>query len=268
MFVDIHAHILPGIDDGAADMETALGMLDIALIEDKECSIIATPHYICGSLQNNKEKVAASLDELKGAVADRGIEIDLRTGTEVFLAPEVPDLVQAGEICTLAESSYILVELPMMNIPAYTADVLYQLQLNGLMPIVAHPERYRDVNEDPNCLMEFLQRGIYFQVNAGSLKGLYGKKIYETAMTLLKHNMAHFVASDAHTCRSRSPKLTRAYGIACDELGYDMAERLFCRNGQAVLDNKALEVDEPIPIKKNFGFNLTNAMKRMFSVRI
>lgn len=268
MFVDIHAHILPGIDDGASDMETAIGMLDIAAFEDKESCIIATPHYIFGSLQNGAAKVEGKLEELRKAASDKALKLDLRRGCEIFLSTEVPELLDSGEISTLAGSSYVLVELPMMSIPEYTADVLYQLKLKGYNPIIAHPERYRDVIADPNRLLEYLQRGIYFQINASSLKGLYGKKIRETALILLKHNMVHFVASDAHTCRSRSPKLTKAYGIVCDEVGLDIAERLFYRNGLAVLENRELEADEAFAVRKGFGYSLTNAMRKMFSANI
>lgn len=268
MFVDIHTHILPGIDDGAADIEASIGMLDIASLEDKESCIIATPHYICGSLQNGAEKVAGKLEELKTVASDRGLKLDLRRGCEIFLSTEVPELLESGEISTLAGSSYVLVELPMMSIPEYTADVLYKLQLKGYNPIIAHPERYRDVIADPNCLLEYLQRGIHFQINASSLKGLYGKQIRETALVLLKHNMVHFVASDAHTCRSRSPKLSKAYGIVCSEVGLDIAERLFCRNGLAVLENRKLEADEALEVRKGIGYSLTNAMRKMFSINL
>jgi len=249
-------------------MEASIEMLEIAALEDKDCCIIATPHYICGSLPNGVEKVEGRLDKLKRAMVDRGLNIDLRRGCEIFLSMEVPELLECGEISTLAGSSYVLVELPVMSIYKYTADVLYKLKLKGFNPIIAHPERYSEVIANPNCLLEFIQRGIYFQINASSLRGIYGKQIRETALILLRHNMVHFVASDAHTCRSRSPKLLRAYELICSEAGCDIADRLFCRNGRAVLENRKLEVDEAIEVRKGIGYRVTNVMKKLLSINL
>lgn len=250
MFIDIHSHILPGIDDGAADIEASLDMLGISVAEGKGNTIIATPHYIAGSLENNKGIVEGKLQELQSTAVEKGLNVNLHIGNEIFLSLEIPELLNSKEICTLAGSSYVLVELPMMSVPDYADEVFYRLKLHGYSPIIAHPERNQEIIRNPNILYEFINKGVYSQVNASSLKGIYGKQVKELALTLISHNLVHFVASDAHNCRGRSPKLQKAYEIVNACFGIETADKLFYKNGLAVLENTVIEADEPIEVKK------------------
>lgn len=263
MFVDIHSHILPGIDDGAADTDAALDMLELSLAEGGDNITLVTPHYICGSLKNDRSIVVDKLAELKSAAAERGLKVNLHCGNEIFLSTEVPELLNNDEICTLAGSSYVLVELPMMSVPDYADEVLYRLKLHGYKPIIAHPERNHQIMSDPNILYDFVCKGIYSQVNASSLKGVYGKKVMEIALNLIRHNLVHFVASDAHSCRGRSPKLQRAYNMVNTCFGKKTADRLFTENGLAVLGNRAIEAEEPVQIKKGFGLSILSTFTRL-----
>ena len=140
MMIDIHSHILPGIDDGAGDAEAALGMARIAL-KDGISKMIATPHFIPGEIENTAEAVHNKCLEFKRLLAAEGIGLEIFPGTEVFITPDTPELIEGGGVCTLAGSRYVLLELPMMSVPGYTGEVLYRLQLNGYIPIIAHPEQ-------------------------------------------------------------------------------------------------------------------------------
>lgn len=253
MMVDLHTHILPGIDDGAGDTAISFDMLRIAAASGTTC-IFATPHFIPGSLENDRTFVIKKYEELLKAAAEKTYGIKILPGSEVFISPDVPALFGEGKICTLNHSSYLLVEFPMMSIPSYAGDILYQLQLKGCCPIIAHPERNREIAANPGILYDFVRRGILSQVNSTSLTGVYGKKVRETAFTLLRHNMVHFVASDAHTCHGRSPKLARARELVEAAEGSDTAVRLFETNGLAVEKNVHIEVPEPEPVRNDKSF--------------
>jgi protein-tyrosine phosphatase len=264
--VDIHCHILPGIDDGAQDIETSSRMLKIAANEGTS-HIIATPHFIHAAIDNNAAVVGKSHKELEKLAENENMDIKIYPGNEVFLSPEIPELIGKHQICTLNGSYYILIEFPMMSIPVYTKEILYQLRLDGYTPIIAHPERYGEIAKDPNILNDFIERGALIQVNSTSLIGIYGDRIKRLSMTLLKHGMVHFVASDAHTCRGRSPKLKKCRGIVDSEMGREMSDTLFEINGFAVIENREIKVAEPerVSNRRSFYIPLLKKITSVFS---
>lgn len=250
-FVDIHSHIIPGIDDGAKDMETALEMLRLASLDGTR-HIVATPHFTpstisdiggatldTSGIMNISEIVREKTSELSEQAASLNIDINIYSGTEVLIHPDIPSLLENNSICTINGSKYVLVEFPMSEIPLYASEVLYQIQLKGLIPIIAHPERYNEVIKDCGILLDLVGRGMLVQVNAGSLTGLFGRKAQKTAMKLIKAGMTHFVASDAHGCGSRSPELGKAAWIVEKKFGREIMQELFYSNGMAVIENRA-----------------------------
>lgn len=249
MFIDIHNHIIPYIDDGSDSMNTTLDMLRIAS-EEGIGKIIATPHFIYGDINNTAQYIPGAGAEAAAAASDRGIE--MLFGSEVFMCPEVGALVEDGTVCRLNGSRYILVELPMLSIPAYTTEVLFKLQLAGYVPIIAHPERNKVFQSHQDQLFKLVERGILAQVNATSITKLYGKEVQKVAMKFIECGLVHFVSSDAHTNRGRAPRLVKAYDIIASEFGRDSADRLFIKNAQQVVDNKELTVETPVKKKKNF----------------
>jgi len=251
VLTDIHTHVLPGVDDGAKDMETALDMLRIAEKNGIK-HILATPHYIKDSYENNLTLVTRKCKELAVKLVAEGIEMSIYPGCEAFIFPELPEAVRDGVVPTLNGSMYVLVEFPMMSIPDYTDDVLYKLQLYGYTPIIAHPERYIEFIKNPNHLYSLIERGMLAQLNATSLNKIHGTAVYDTAIKLLKHRLVHFVASDAHTCRRRSPILSKAFDLVSSLFDIEFANRLLSINGQAVLKNDTVEKGEAIKIKKRW----------------
>lgn len=241
MFADIHSHIIPAIDDGAVDEKTAADMLRMASANGTS-HIIATPHFIAGSIENTSALVHEKCAELRGLAGREGIDISIHPGAEVFISPDIPELYDKGIICTLNDSSYILLELPTSGIPVYTEDILYELQLKGLMPIIAHPERNREILKNPDILAAMVNRGILAQVNSGSIAGIYGRKMRRAAMKLIKTGLVHFVASDAHSAGRRSPILDEAVAIVRRKFGSNKAESLFYKNAMAVLENGTIFV--------------------------
>jgi len=255
MSIDLHSHILPGIDDGARDMETSLEMLKIAE-RDGIRHIVATPHFIKGEVENPAQVVLEKCEQLKQDINRENIKVDIYPGSEVYMTPEIPELLKEGRICTLNGSSYVLVELPMTAIPIYAAEVFYRLKLNGFEPILAHPERNREIAGNPNILFNFIQSGVLAQINAASLMGFYGSEVKNAAWTLLKHGMVHFAASDSHTCRGRAPRLSMPRSLVAEKMGEDTAQRLFELNGLAVLNNERIDFQEPSMVKKRKSFSI------------
>lgn len=259
--VDLHCHILPGIDDGSKDIEETLEMARIAVSEGVH-HIICTPHYIQYSDYYNKKQVEALVDEMNERLNEEGISLTLSAGHEVYMTPDLPKLVQEGEVSTLNNTQYLLVEFPMNDIPLYAEDVFYELRLMGLTPVLAHPERYPMIIENPNLLLKFLNLGVLCQANVGSIRGFFGERVQETVFKLIEHHMIHFIATDAHTPRNRSPKVQKALE-AVTKLDATLAQELFIENPLKVYQNELIELKQPIEIiKKSFWKSLFSKKQR------
>ncbi len=235
MYIDIHSHIIPGIDDGAKDEVMALEMLKIAK-KSGTGHIIATPHYVYGNTRYGFTTIIEKCAHFNSLAAGAGINITIYPGCEVFICPELVELYEQGLKGTLAESCYMLIEFPMMSIPSYTDNVLYNLQLKGITPIIAHPERYIEIQRKPELMEAYIDRGILSQVNSGSITGIYGMKAKKTVMRLIKEGWAQFVASDAHSNNSRNPDLANAAAIIEKKFGLKMREDLFTRNALKIIN--------------------------------
>ncbi len=247
--VDIHSHILPGLDDGPENLDVSIDMARMAR-DNGIKDIIATPHYISYDTENDRSRVDGKAARLLRALKNKGIDINIHPGNEVYLDASVPELLDKGTIHTLAGSRYILVEFPMTEIPHCANKVLYDIFIRGLVPIIAHPERNIALIEKPEMLIDFLNRGCLAQVNSSSITGVFGRKVKETAMLFIKHNQVHFAATDAHSCRGRSPRLKEANEIVKEHFGQEKADILFCKNGINVLKDEAIEALEPVEIKR------------------
>lgn len=210
--IDIHAHILPGIDDGADTIETSLEMLKIAE-DDGIKKIIATPHHNTGYFETSYIDVIKHIEDLNNKAKENNINIEILPGQEVFLNKHTLNLYKSGIISTLNNTKHMLIELPFDNMPNYTFDMLYELKVLGITPIIAHPERYNYVIDKPTIINQFVDEGCLFQITSGSITGMFGKEVQKTAETLIRHRICHFVASDAHTTRKRCPKLKKSFDI-------------------------------------------------------
>ena len=253
--IDLHSHILPNIDDGSKSLEESIAIINQA-VSNGVTDIIVTPHFILGS-SYNKEKNANKtlLADLKTRVEAESLSINLHLGNEIFVDIEMVSLLKKKKIASLNDSRYVLFELPMNNEYKNIIKTLFDLQSAGYIPIIAHPERYRIVKENPQVIEKWQEAGAVFQSNIGSLFGRYGKEAKSTLITLLKHAAISFIASDIHHSRDTFyediPKLKKMLKKIVKE---DYIEELFELNGKKVLNNEKIEVREIIPFKKNiFG---------------
>lgn len=195
--VDIHSHILNNVDDGSDSLENTLNILRKA--ENAGFSdIILTPHYIENYYENTKDLISEKINELKQSLYREEIIVNLHQGNEIMLTDNTPKLLQECDISSLANSRYILFELPFSNRMLNFENIIFELKEIGAIPVLAHPERYIYIQENPDELLKMMNLGILVQSNYGSFMGLYGKKAKVTAEILLKNKLIHFLGSDTH----------------------------------------------------------------------
>lgn len=196
--IDLHCHLLPGLDDGAQNLEEGLGIarqLESAGFK----AVVATPHVIEGRDFLRREMILEATQRFQNTLEQQGIKLQLIPGAECYIFPELAKWIAEGKVMTLGDQGkYILVELPMLEVPSYVEKVLFDLQVLGLTPILAHPERNKKLAEEPERLLEWVRRGLLLQLDLRSLDGKYGEKVCQFALVLLKSGMIHFIGSDGH----------------------------------------------------------------------
>lgn len=251
--IDLHTHILPELDDGADSIEEALSMARIA-VEDGITALVATPHVIDGLFSNSKEKIHGAVERLDQRLKEDSIPLELLPGAEYNLEPDLAERLSRGELLTLNNTGrYLLVELPATLVPHYTDRVLYELQLQGITPILAHPERNIEFSREPSRLAEMVSKGILVQVTAGSITGSFGREIKNLAHLFLKSGCAHFIASDAHSSTGRIPKISSAMKEIENVLGPDMADELAVDNPRRAIEGQRIRIREPQEIRPARG---------------
>ena len=242
--IDLHAHILYDLDDGARNRNAMMQMFRMARDEGIR-RMVATPHFIAGANRYDRQILDERLAQARELLAEEGIDLTLELGQELFLDEHLPGELRAGRACTLAGTRYLLVEFPLTGIPGDAESILAGLLEEGYLPVIAHPERYREIQQDPDLLTDLIELGCLTQLNAGSLTGRHGRAVQETARTLLASDMVHLVGTDCHSARSRSPKLRQAWHLVVQMLGETRARHLFVDNPRLVLDDVPLTVPRP-----------------------
>lgn len=262
--IDIHCHILPFLDDGPKSMEGALEMAQIAY-DDGIRKIVATPHYIESWRVIPREKVMESVEEFNLILNEKDIDIEILTGHEVYFTWGIPSLIKNGEVSTLNNSQYFLMEFPLSDIPKHADEMIFELKLMGKIPILAHPERYKEVKENPNILIEYIDMGALCQVDSGSIIGQFGKDTMEVARSLIGNNMVHFVASDGHCAKVRTPRLKDSYKKVMDLFGEEKSQELFKLNPKRVIEGVEIDIEKPRRInKKNIVEKIFYTLKSNF----
>lgn len=240
--IDLHVHILPRLDDGASSWEEALAMAHMANSAGTE-ALVATPHFLPGSWPD-KNKVLDLAGELQEKLRAQNLPLRVYPGCEVYLEPEVVDkihrLVPLG-----GAGPYLLVELPFSELPPYTEDILFRLKLKDIIPVLAHPERNRVLGEDLSLLAKWVRQGVLVQVNAGSLWGVFGRRVRSVAERIFRARMAHFLGSDGHSSQTRAPVLSEAGERIISIIGTDEGRRLCYQNAALLLAGQHIEVPEP-----------------------
>lgn len=250
--IDIHTHILPGIDDGAADMHETLEMARMA-VESGTKAMVATPHAnIPGMFRNYFDEYYIDLfRETELALSEEGINLTLYAGMEVFMTQQVPHLLSEGKLLTINGSNYILVEFAFDEEPGFADMMLRKVKELGLYPIIAHPERYEFVQDSPEIVYKWRKKGYLTQLNKGSFVGRFGRRSYATANRLLRHNLVSVIASDAHSPYQRTPYLLDAYESMAENYSEKYLKVLFEENPKRICQNQPTIRFEFIPFEES-----------------
>jgi len=245
--IDIHHHLLFGLDDGAQDVETSVAMVQTA-VENGISHIVCTPHANTRwafDPEVNRQK----LEELQGRVNGK---VTLGLGCDFHLSYDnIEDALKNRTKYTINGKQYLLVEFDDLMIPTSMNDAFYELMVAGMQPIITHPERNLTIQRHPERMKEWLREGCLVQVTAASLTGRFGPTAQSLAMQFLEKDWVNFLATDAHNLESRPPKLREAYDIVAKRFGTETAQRLCVDNPRAAFFGEEMpEQPEPKGIEE------------------
>ena len=243
--IDLHNHILPGVDDGAETVEDSLAMARMAL-DDGITTIVATPHRNSWTYHDPAADAHRRLNELKNRCEDAGCTVELLLGGEAYIAPDLAEQVKMGLALTIHGSRYLLVEWAIDQFPAYADQAIFDLRVQGIVPIIAHAERYRAVQRNVDSLASLVRRGAMVQVTAASLTGYSGPGARRAAERILVANLGHVLATDSHSIERRPPTLATARVRAEELIGAERARSLVVDVPRKILDNESIDLPDPI----------------------
>lgn len=246
--IDVHSHVIPKIDDGSNSIEETNEML----IEAREAGftdIITTSHYIEGYYEVDSIKSHALVKAINKTLQEKNIDLNLYCGNEIFITQNLIQLIKDKKASTLADSKYVLFELPMNNIIKNLNEMIFQIKSIGMIPVIAHPERYSYVQRNPNMLIPLIKQGALLQANYTSILGKYGHHAKITIKKLLKSNMIHFLGSDCHKKDDIYKKIKESIIELEKVIGKEKLKELTTINPSYILKNENLEIEEPIKVK-------------------
>lgn len=246
--IDMHIHILPGIDDGAETLSDSLAMASLA-VDSGTTAVLASSHGNIGDLTIAQYQEA--FEKLAGALRTEGIPLQLYPGMEIFMDHHVMERLSVGELLTVNRTDYVLVEFDFEEELWMVRDYLQLLQEEGYLPIIAHAERYSFVQRHPEEVYHWVRQGIVIQVNKGSLLGAYGRRERETALSLLSHRLVHVIASDAHGTERRTPKMQNAVRFLSEAVSAQYRDLMLTENPGRILRGEEILAFEPRPYRQN-----------------
>lgn len=244
--IDLHCHILPGIDDGAPDLELSLAMARRA-VEDGITVTACTPHIMPGYYENTGSSIREHVVVLQAQLDAHEIPLKLTTGADVHLVTDLVAGLRSGRILTLADSQYFLFEPPHNVAPPRLAESIFEVMAAGYLPIITHPERLRWIEDHYETMTQVAHNGAWIQLTAASVTGKFGKRAQYWSERMLDEGLVHILATDAHNMRTRSPVLSGAVEAVAKRLGDDAARDMVFTRPQAVLDN-ASPSSLPLPV--------------------
>ncbi|MFK2825937.1 tyrosine protein phosphatase [Bacillus sp. B190/17] len=251
--VDLHCHILPGVDDGAETLKDSLTMAKEAEKEGIK-TIVATPHHKNGLYNNERKDIVAGIEELNKELKEARINVRILPGQEIRIHEKMVEHLDGGQLLTLGgSSSYLFIELPPNHVPCYTEQLLFDIQMKGVIPIIVHPERNQEFIQHPDKLYRFVRNGAATQITAASYAGYFGKKIQDFTGQMIEANLTHLMASDAHNVSSRGFHMARAYECLQKRKGTDYVY-YFQENAELIVRGKHIDKEPPERIRPKKKF--------------
>ena len=242
--IDVHCHLLNGVDDGCRD--TIESLTNIKLAEEAGFTdIILTPHYIENYYENDSTSTKPQIAELQSKVYDNNILVKLHQGNEVYFSENIGEMIENNVVSKLARSRYVLFELPMKTKILNLDNIISQIKAAGCVPILAHPERYTFIQKNPNEVAKIISKGVLIQSNYGSILGQYGKEAQKTIIKMLKNNMIHFLGTDTHR---QGYIYGHFYRVEKEYLKYISEEKfmeLTTINPRNIIENNSIQIEKP-----------------------
>ncbi|MBM7690768.1 protein-tyrosine phosphatase [Peribacillus deserti] len=253
--IDIHCHILPGVDDGPESNYKSIDLARVA-VQQGIHTIVATPHHIPGSYTNTREEIIRKVNSFNEQLKSEKISLTVLPGQEPRISGTLMEQLEQGDILTLNDKqSSLLIEFPKDHVPKYTEKLFYDLLLKGISPIIVHPEQNLEILENPEVLYQLIKRGAYAQVDAESVAGKIGRKAKKFSLELIKAKQVQFIGSNAHNTTKRSFKMEQALKELKKGFGNDMID-MFMVNAEKAISGEPVFKEEPDRVKKVKTFAL------------
>ena len=234
--IDLHSHLLPGLDDGAPDVETSLAMAH-AYVADGVYIVACTPHIMLGLYPNSGPQIRVAVTRFQSELDRTGINLKLVTGADVHIVGGLVHGLRSGELLSLADSRYVLLELPRNVPPPRLENLLFDMLVAGYVPIITHPERLPWIGTQYQRVRRLVAAGAWMQVTTGALAGVFGRGAQSLAERMLDDGLVHILATDAHNVNRRPPDLRRGFELAAARVGENSAWDMVSTRPRGVLEN-------------------------------
>lgn len=251
--IDLHCHILPNMDDGPETLDETLEMARIALA-DGITTIVATPHQQDGVHNTSTAAILKKVDTVAAHFAQADLKLELLAGADVRIDVDTGEKIRRGEILSLNNTKrYFLLEFPAHTVPPNIDKLIFNLLLKNITPILTHPERILEVQENPNRVYDLVAMGVLSQITAMSVTGDFGPGARKCAYALLKHDLVHIIASDAHSADHRPPILSDAVKVVRRLLGEERALEMVTTIPLQIIRGEPVQVlSQPMKIRRKF----------------
>lgn len=247
--IDIHCHILPGVDDGAENEQMSLVMARQAVSEGIT-QIVATPHHNNRYWNNPRSSIMKMVQSINRLLKQNQINLTVLPGQEPRIFGEMANDETERELLTVNDNKkYILVEFPTHHVPRYAQQLFFDFQVKGITPVIVHPERNQEIFDHPEILYSFITHGALSQVTASSLIGENGRKVRKRTIQFIDHNLVHFIASDAHNVTKRPFFIKRAFRELDNEFGKELSN-IFKKNAELLIKGNQVNRNEPIELRE------------------
>ena len=248
--LDLHSHILPGLDDGAATLEQSLEMAQIA-VEDGIQGVVCTPHWSLAQSGNTRDRIMCATRRLAEQLDARQIPLTLYPGAELRLDSDLPQSIQDGKLLTINDTGcFALIELPETILPPGLEEFLWELRRRRITPIISHPERNYGFYSNPMALYRLVRMGVLTQITCASVLGHFGARVKAFSLLLLKQRWCHVLASDAHGRRQRTPRLTEGRRMVEKVVGKQTAWQMVDETPRLIVAGQSVHTPEPAEFRR------------------
>lgn len=263
--IDLHSHILPGLDDGSPDLKTSLDMARMA-VADGIAAMACTPHILPGLYDNSPSDIRKRTQKFQQKLLEAQIPLQVVAGCDAHMRPDFIQGLKADRILTINRSRYVLFEPPHTVAPLRLEELLFNIMTSGFMPILTHPERLKWTETNFLVIERLSAAGVWMQITAGSLTGQFGQRPKYWAEKMLGLGMVHILATDAHNMTSRPPILSKAYDMASAAIGREQAAHLVVTRPVNILDNEPIENSPPVLATAGLPVEQVSAWRRWLKV--